>query len=654
MMTPLVRLRHLLKDTGELSFLDSRSAGIAAVVLMALYAVAMAILKWLPVNDAFALAAVVWLMFLALGRCTPRTRTLVLHLATQVLVLSWVVHLWTLGYEGRNAVFGGILPWSDSFDYYDDALRLLHGNLLEYAAKRPVFATALAGLLRLFGGDLRLPLLLFAAFGAWAMALATSEVWKTHGRTAALVVYALVLLSERQWAGFVQTEHIGLPLGLIGFVLVWRAADGKTDPKQALTLAAGGLLAITIALMARAGPFFILPALALWCAMRLAPPEARWPRRVKVFAVAALAIVAGAAVHAGIAQAAASGTTFSDYPAIVYGLIHGRDFTLLLTDHPYLATLTGSAYAGEAWRIVFAEAAAHPMQLAGGLAKSFVDLFISRNGLLGFVWRNPDDIVLENGAAIRAALAQYGLPGPLVLWFNKFGLYSLFNAAAMMVFSLAFIVAALASLFLLYYRRGDSYVVMLRYAMGGVLLSAPFTPPWITSSHQVQTATLAFLAATIATVLLGRRTEQPAPSSTRLVFVPAGIGAALLLMAVFLRAAPLATPICRQADEHIVIPYPSTTVVVSPGRTLNLKERARDDLLFSIQYLERHNPEFTQSLVPYLKNGTVYVAAYDACGQRTRILVDDRGAFDLTKRGWRPIGAHPLAEPNVLRVLPHE
>ena len=94
------------------------------------------------------------------------------------------------------------------------------------------------------------------------------------------MVYALLLLSERQWAGFVQTEAIGLPLGLIGFTLIWRATAGReADPAKARLLAVIGLFAISVALMARAGPFFILPALAIWCAWRLVPAEVRWPER---------------------------------------------------------------------------------------------------------------------------------------------------------------------------------------------------------------------------------------------------------------------------------------------------------------------------------------------------------------------------------------
>jgi hypothetical protein len=629
----------------------SRNAAVAGIAIAGLYAWCLAILKGIPVNDALVFAVALWAMFRLFARCAPRSRVLALHIATQAIVLAWVVHLWTLGYEGRNAVFGGILPWSDSYDYYNDALRLMHGSPMAFAAKRPIFSAALAALLRLFDGNLRAPLLLFAVFAAWAVALATSEVWKTHGWRPAIVVYALLLLSERQWAGFIQTEAIGLPLGLIGFALIWRATAGRrTDPAKVRLLAAAGLFALTVGLMARAGAFFILPALALWGALRLLPDGTGRTQRWQFFAVAAGAIVAGVAVHLTILHWTAAGTTFSDYPAIAYGLLHGQDFTLLAATHPHLAALSGAAQAHEAWQIVLDEAQAQPLLAVKGLAMSFADLFVSRAGLFGFVWRNPDDIVLENGAAIHAAIAAHGILGPVSLWYAERGLYSVLNAVAMLVFALAFVVTTIVAIVALYRRRGDDFATLLRYAIAGVLVSAPFTPPWITSSHQVQTATLAFLAVVPAIMLL-RRSPDASPAVTgRLAFGAIGCGLVLVLAAGLLRLAPQRPPVCPMASDHVLQLYPSTIVRVVPGRTLDLRDRDRADLDFSIQYLKRHNRDLTDSIVPYLKTGTLYIAAYDACDGRTKILVDDARRLDPANRYWQSIALRPLAASNVMQV----
>ena len=98
--------------------------------------------------------------------------------------------------------------------------------------------------------------------------------------------------------------------------------------------------------------------------------------------------------------------------------------------------------------------------------------------------------------------------------------------------------------------------------------------------------------------------------------------------------------------------YPSTAVKVTPMRTLNFQDRAQGDLLYSIPYLQRHNPAFTASLVPFLRTRTRYVAAYDFCDNRTKILVDDTGKLDLSNREWQDVSSIPLSTPAVLHVLP--
>jgi hypothetical protein len=123
-----------------------------------------------------------------------------------------------------------------------------------------------------------------------------------------------------------------------------------------------------------------------------------------------------------------------------------------------------------------------------------------------------------------------------------------------------------------------------------------------------------------------------------------------LLAAALLRLAPLHPPAYRQADAHVMRLYPGTAVVVTEARTLNLRERARPDLLYSIRYLKRHNSDFTASIMPALKNGTVYVAAYDADDDRVKILIDDARVLDLSDTHWQPISATPLREQDVMHV----
>ncbi len=636
----------------------ARVAGCVAAIVV--YSVLLAGLKWFPRYDCITLLALLVVVFRVLASVSPRARAIAVHAIAQILCFAFIDHLWTLGYEGRNAVFGGILPWSDSMDFYDDALRLLHGaRFSEVSSKRPIFSTVLAALLKMSGGDLRFALVVCAIAGAAAVAIATLELWRTHGARAAFVLFLVLLFFERRWTGFIQTEHVGLPLGALGFALFWRANGvAQDDPRRARRLALVGLFAIATGLMARAGAFFVVPALAIWGARRLAPDG-----RLKFLALAALAAGGGFVVHKIVLAATGSGVTFSDYPGIVYGLVHGEDYTYLLQTHPELGKLAVGARVPAMWSIVLADARAHPGLVVLGLAKSGGGLFASPFGMFSYLWTNPDDHVLENGALVRASMQEHGLFGPLLLWKNTLGLYSLLNAGAMGVLGGGFVIATLVSIVKLFVKRkSQPELSLLRHVAIGVLASAPFTPPWITSGMQVQTVTLAFVAALSGCALLARPADDAAPTRDAIAFAPPAFAATLLLFVAWLKLAPTRAPSC---EGHRVRVYPGTAVEVATARSPLFRTKAEADLRWSMKFLARHNEELTDSIGPYLRPGTVYVAAFDACDGKAKLLVVDpappgdarlRRVVDvddahlLGAGDWQTIEATPLATPRVLHV----
>jgi hypothetical protein len=632
--------------------LTSRARAIASVSAALLYAIVLAWLKWVPRYDCITLVALLVGTFRVLDDAEEKDRTLALHAITQVLLGAFLVHLWTIGYEGRNAVFGGILPWSDSFDYYDDALRLVHGDrFTEFSSKRPIFGVVLAGLLRLSGGSLRFALVVCALAGGLAVAAVGREVWRTHGWKSALVVYLVLLFFERRWTGFIQTEHVGLPLGAIGFVLIWRANGcRKDDPSRAQRLVLVGLLSMAVGLMARAGAFFVLPAIAVWAARFVVPDK---ESKARFLGLAFGAMLGGFALHKVVLYATGTGVTFSDYPGIFYGLMHGEDYTYLSQTHPHLGTLSVTERVPEAWRIVTSEASSRPGLVVVGFAKSFAGLFTSPFGMFSYVWTNPDDHVLESKQAVDAAMAEHGIVGPLLLWKRTLGLYSLLNAGAMGVLGAAFVLGAIASIVRLVRRRRDPDRGLLRWTTMGILCSAPFTPPWITSGQQVQTVTLAFAAA-LPAILLARTTTQAADDTggkarDRIAWAPFGFVAALGVLVAMLRLAPSRPPACDASRAHVMMVYDGTTVIAAPARAMDLRRIAIDDLRFSARVLAKHNPELTDSLVPYLKDGARYVAAFDACDRRAKLLVDDEHVA-IADGAYHPIDVEPLATPKVLHV----
>ncbi len=645
--------------------LPLRFAGGLSVALALGYGVLLWGFEVVPRYDWIVFSAVVAAVFRLLEKADPRTRTIALHVVTQIFTLSLLLHLWTLGYEGRNAIWGGILPLGDSHDFHDDALRLVHGQTFsEVSSKRPLFSTVLAILLRISDGNLRFALVVCAMVGAWATALATLAVWKTHGWKSALVVFAILLSFERRWTGFVQTEHLGMPLGALAFTLVWRAAyvDRRHAPRLVLT----GIFAMTLGLMARAGAFFVLPAIVVWATRALVPPDRA--ARARFVALACGAAVLAFAVHRVVLASTGKGVTFSDYPPIFYGLMHGEDYTYLRARHPELAALPVDVRVTETWRIVLSEARRDPLLVANGFLKSGLGLFTSPHGMFGYVWINPDDHVLEKAAVVRQAMQNEGLLGPLWHWRRTLGTYSLLNAGVMGLAGASFVFGTAWSVFVAFVRRrteGD--LSLLRHAVLGVVASAPFTPPWITSGQQVQTVTLAFVAALPAVVLFGRRVDvedHREASRERLALAPPIFAAALAVALVGLRLFPRPSPRCDDA-AHVVEVFPSTTITVVPERRFSFAEKSAADLEYHARtFLLRHNARPMQAILPALRPGTVYAGGYDACATadpatpgggtrgRAMVVVDESGTM-AGSRSWQRVDGDVQDEPGILVKRAH-
>jgi hypothetical protein len=272
--------------------------------------------------------------------------------------------------------------------------------------------------------------------------------------------------------------------------------------------------------------------------------------------------------------------------------------------------------------------------------------------MFGYVWTNPDDHALEDGAKVRAA---GGLPiGALRLWVRENGVFSIFNAVAMGVLGAALVISSVGAVIVLYWkRRKDPELSLLRWAYGGILLSAPFLPPSITSGQQTQTATMAFVAALPAVVFIleGKRPER---SSPYLAWAAPATGLVLGLIVAWMKLAPATPPPCvpSSAPDTLLRVFAGTDVEISAKRSLSLHENAEADLRSNLPLLAKHNAELVRSVEPYLEPGTRYVSAYDACDHSAKIVVDDERVLPPTANAstWTSVQTKPLATGAVVRA----
>ena len=185
------------------------------------------------------------------------------YLRLGIILISFtlpLLRLWETGESTWNIVLG-LLPWADATQYYFDASRLLEGGLFSaFSGRRPLYASLLALLLKLSGQNLQIVLIVFTIINALAVFLFVEEINHELGSISAIVAFYLSQLFYRPFVGTVLTEQLGYPVGLLALVVLIRGV--KTNKLGLFSL---GMALLTYALLIRAGTFFVLPLLILFC-----------------------------------------------------------------------------------------------------------------------------------------------------------------------------------------------------------------------------------------------------------------------------------------------------------------------------------------------------------------------------------------------------
>lgn len=226
--------------------------------------------------------------------------------------------LWANGLS-QSTVFSGIVPLFDASNYYGDALRLLAGqDFTVFSARRPLFPGLLSVVLWLSNRNLMTALGILTLLTAVACFLSVKELQRTHGSEVAVFVLIILFLFYRQHSGVVMTENLGLPLGVLGFALIWRGTARRK--RFALWM---GLFLFTLGLNARAGALFTLPLLLLWYGWMFKEPARKFSW--SFFIMGATAVLAGFIVNLVMVRllAVPSGMPFANFSYSLYGLASG-------------------------------------------------------------------------------------------------------------------------------------------------------------------------------------------------------------------------------------------------------------------------------------------------------------------------------------------
>lgn len=378
-----------------------------------------------------------------------------LGLAGALLAFSLpVASLWL---TGKSTYFhlGGLLPWSDASGFYFGGRHLLDAGHLDYwNMRRPLNAGFGAARLALVNQDFLLSLVLQTWIAAVAAFLAAREIARSYGAGSGLLLFALLYEFARPYLGSSISESLGFSFGCVGFAVLWSACR---HPRPGGLIAAG-VMFLTLGLNARAGAFFVLPALLLWAVLAyrrngaLAWRQAGW---------------GGAGLSAGFLLNALLLWVFgtdqnmahSNFSLTLYGLaVGGKGWGQIYIDHPEIRAMTSERVA----------------------AQYIYDL------ALHAIWADPQPFL----SAYLRGLAYY--------WSHFFQFFEEIRSYGHGVdisdagLVPAFRVLSFCSFMYLTTRPGDRHVQQLLWAMLGVFASAPLLAD---GGYRVFAATLPFIAA---------------------------------------------------------------------------------------------------------------------------------------------------------------
>jgi hypothetical protein len=294
----------------------------------------------------------------------------------------------------------GGLPWSDAQGYYVEANRLIDGHPLEWSSRRPFFTAFLAVLLAVTH-SLYVTLAIMVALNAIGTFLLARELRMSFGAAGATVATVILFAFYRHdgGAGVALTENLGFLIGTMGCTALLRGVR-----LQDIRSYGFGAVALTAALMARAGAFFVLPALIAVAPISLRPADSRrLNMRSAVVTICAIVIALATFLTWGraVSNRAAENSAFSNYSYVLYGLVvGGKGWQQVSIDHP------NAREGAEIYRLAYEEFRARPSGLIEGMAR-MVRAYLWPSEpyhMFAFIQDDPRTRLLQRMCYVLAAL----------------------------------------------------------------------------------------------------------------------------------------------------------------------------------------------------------------------------------------------------------
>lgn len=299
-----------------------------------------------------------------------------------LLIGGSLIGVWASGITDLNIV-AGLQPFNDANGYYHGGRLLTQGEAFhQFSAKRPLFPALLGVLLWISGENLQVVIACLGLIILLAILLSTLEINKEAGPLAAAFFGLGLFIFIRRFIGSTMSEVIGMPLGAIGFALLWCGAS-----RRRLVDASAGILMLSLGLLSRAGPFFMLPTLIIWAGyvFRNEGQKFNW-RSAGILSVSSMAAFL---VHWIIYSvfAGTDSSSMSNFSYTLYGLVTGgTGWKQYAVDHPELSTLAEPALSQTIYRYAWEAVKSNPINTFTGAIRYWGYFFSYEwSGLFGFI-----------------------------------------------------------------------------------------------------------------------------------------------------------------------------------------------------------------------------------------------------------------------------
>lgn len=276
--------------------------------------------------------------------------------------------------EGVHSAIGGVIPYSDAEGYLSGAHHFNASGFLDtWNMRRPLNALFFSFRLKVANGNFWYAMAIQAGLCMIALTLYLRTLRQDIGLLATSISLVFCYYYLQVYVHTTLSETLGLTLGLLSFVLVW---NGYIQKDRFVFNA--GMASLAVALCARAGPNFIIPALFL-----LVYLDPFTKSRFKDLTFSILSFVVPFLMMNKLStffgEPTGSGMAFSNFGATLYGLVSGgKSWTYAYQDPHIQSLITGKSEAQEA-KILYRESwnvfKNNPLSLINGM-RSYLGGFL--------------------------------------------------------------------------------------------------------------------------------------------------------------------------------------------------------------------------------------------------------------------------------------